>query len=185
MITRLEPSDYAARNDGEEFDLSHFFSFPDMYHSMFYPFARRTDLFISGHYWDPRSPRLWDICQMKQSDFRIRVISDISCDIEGSVPCTLRATTIDHPFYGYDPLSEIEVDAFGDPDVVTMMTIDNLPGELPRDASESFAQVLMEEIVPCLLGEDPCGILKRATITESGRLTGNFKYLEPFARGEE
>ena len=183
LISRIDPWDYLARNDGREFDLVRFFEQPGNHHSRFKPYARKTDLLITGHFWDPRSPRLWEPELMKSGEFRIGAIADISCDILGSVPCTLRATTIADPFYGYDPVKEIEVSSFTDPGVISMMTIDNLPGELPRDASSEFARVLGDSIIPLLGGEDQDGVICRATIAHNGKLTERYAYLEGYLSG--
>jgi saccharopine dehydrogenase (NAD+, L-lysine forming) len=115
---------------------------------------------------------------MRGSDFRIRVISDITCDIKGSIPSTLRATTIDEPFYGYNPVTGQEEVAFTNPKNITVMSVDNLPTELPRDASVDFGENLINRVLPSLLGEDSEGIVQRATITENGKLTERYQYLE-------
>jgi hypothetical protein len=65
------------------------------------------------------------------------------------------------------------------------MSIDNLPGELPRDASVDFARVLMEKVFPCMLGDDPCQVIDRATITRDGHLNSHFTYLNSFLNEEE
>jgi hypothetical protein len=121
---------------------------------------------------------------MKSHGFRIRLIADISCDINGSVPSTIRATTIDDPFYDWDRFNLKELPPFSDPEAVTVMSIDNLPGELPRDASEAFSRVLIEKVFPCLLGDDPCRVIDRATITRDGQLNEPFLYLDSFLKGE-
>ena len=115
---------------------------------------------------------------MRSPDFRIKVISDITCDIKGSIPSTLRATTIAEPFYGYNPITEQEEVAFTSPKNITVMSVDNLPTELPRDASVDFGENLINRVLPSLLGDDSEGIIQRATITENGKLTERYKYLE-------
>jgi len=182
LICRIDPWDYAARKDGRPFELHHFFTHPKEYYSTFQPFYTKTDLLIAGHYWDPDSPRLWELSEMSRADFRIRAIADISCDIRGSVPCTIKATKIAEPFYGFDRFRQTETAPFGLPEAITMMTIDNLPGELPRDASGAFGEILMKEILPRLLQGDQNEVINRATIVRNGRLTGRFSYLEEFVQ---
>ena len=184
VFCRVDPWHYVAPRDGSDFDLKHFFDNPKGYVSTFKPYTHKTDIYIAAHYWDPDSPRMFEIDDMKSNDFIISMIADISCDINGSVPSTTRATTIAEPFYGYDPENEKELDAFSPLPPVTMMTVDNLPGELPRDASAEFAGVLVCDIIPKLIGPDPEGVIERATIAENGKLTERYGYLEGYVKGE-
>ncbi len=184
VFCRIDPEHYAEHIDGKKFDLNHFFENPKEYKSCFAPYSACTDIYIAAHYWDPDSPRMFEIDEMTSPDFRIRMIADISCDINGSVPSTIKASTIADPFYGYDPRTRKEVDPFDLSTPITMMTVDNLPGELPRDASEEFSGVLIKEILPKLIGDDPDGVIERATITENGQLTERYSYLEAYVRGE-
>lgn len=184
VICRIDPCDYARHKDDKPFDYDHFCRYPWEYRSSFRRFASSTDLLIAAHFWDPASPKLWQPEEMKGNDFKIRMIADISCDINGSVPSTIRATTIDDPFYDWDRFNLKEMPPFSDPEAVTVMSIDNLPGELPRDASNDFSGVLIDKVFPCLLGNDPCHVIDRATITHDGELNEPFLYLNPFIRGE-
>ena len=95
VYTQLLPGDYVQRKDGSGFELMHFFNHPEMYENAFHPFAKTTDLLIASAYWDPKAPVLFTSEEMKADDFRISVISDITCDIEGSIPSTKKASTID------------------------------------------------------------------------------------------
>ena len=91
-----------------------------------------------------------------------RLIADISCDIAGPIPSTLRPSTIADPFYGYQASSAKEV-AFGSPGSIGVMAVDNLPGELPRDASEDFGDDLLAHVLPQFFNADPGTVLQRAT----------------------
>jgi len=182
VICRIDPWDYVRRTDGEELTLDHFFSHPDKYESTFKPYTKVTDLFIPCHFWDPNSPVFMTPSDMREPDFQIRVIADVSCDIKDPIPSTIRASTIADPFYGYDPLSEAETPPFAMRSV-TVMAVDNLPGELPRDASEDFGQLLSERIIPSLTGNDEEGIIDRATIVKEGILNEHFNYLENYLSG--
>jgi saccharopine dehydrogenase (NAD+, L-lysine-forming) len=184
VICRIDPWNYAERSDGQPFDFGHFLCHPDAYRSTFARYTACTDLFIAAHYWDPASPKFWAPEDMKADDFRIRVIADISCDINGAVPSTVRATTIADPYYDWDRQRMEEVPAFSDTGNVTVMSIDNLPGELPRDASEDFTKMLIDRVFPCMFDEDPCGVIARATITRDGHLNEHFGYLQSFIEGE-
>lgn len=183
VICRIDPWDYVRRTDGEKFELSHFFRHPEMYTSTFKPYTKVTDVFIPCHFWDPDSPVFMTPSDMREPDFHIRVIADVSCDIKEPIPSTIRASTIAEPFYGYDPLSETETPPF-DLRSITVMAVDNLPGELPRDASVDFGGMLSESVIPALLGGDPEGMIKHATIVQAGELTDSYNYLEAYLRGE-
>ncbi len=183
VICQIEPWDYVRRKDGEEFDLQHFFYYPEEYESVFYPYATVTDLFIPCHYWDPRSPVFLQKEDYLRPDFNITVIADVSCDIKKPIASTIRASSIDEPFYGYDPVTGKEDDPF-DLKNITVMAVDNLPGELPRDASAEFADKLVENVFPAFLN-DRDGIIERATIVREGGLAKNFSYLEDFLAGRE
>jgi alanine dehydrogenase len=108
----------------------------------------------------------------------------VSCDIAEPIPSTLRASTIDDPLYGYDKFTEKEVDAFA-PNAVTVMAVDNLPGELPRNASEAFGEAFVQKVFPSIIDGDHDGIIERATIVKEGKLAPLFSYLEDFAAGKE
>ncbi len=182
VVCRIDPWDYVRRTDGEEVTLEHFFKHPEEYESIFKPYTKVTDLFIPCHFWDQRSPVFMTPSDMRETDFHIRVIADVSCDIKDPIPSTLRASTIADPFYGYDPVSEEETPPF-EQRSVTVMAVDNLPGELPRDASADFGKLLSERIIPSLLGNDKEGIISRASILIKGVLTEHFSYLENYLKG--
>ncbi|TVR71004.1 MAG: alanine dehydrogenase [Marinilabiliales bacterium] len=183
VVCRLDPWHYVRRRDGEDFDLQHFFYYPEEYESVFYPYSTETDLFIPCHYWDPRSPVFLEKEDYLKPGFRISVIADVSCDIGKPIASTIRASAIDEPFYGYDPVKGIEDEPF-DRKNITVMAVDNLPGELPRDASEEFSEKLVESVFPAFLN-DRDGIIERATIVREGGLTRSFSYLEDFLAGRE
>jgi hypothetical protein len=101
------------------------------------------------------------------------------------VASTLRASTIADPFYGYDVESEAEVD-FDAKDAIAVMAVDNLPCELPKDASEGFGDMFLEHVIPSFFNNDERGILKRAKITtQDGQLTERFSYLQDYVDGTE
>jgi alanine dehydrogenase len=183
VICRIDPWDYVRRKDGEVVTLENFFRHPEVYESIFKPYTKVTDLFIPCHYWDPKSPVFMTTTDMREPDFHIRVIADVSCDLNGPIPSTIRASTIDEPFYGYDPMTESETPPF-DLRSITVMAVDNLPGELPRDASEDFGKMLSEKVLPSLLEIDRVSIVQRATILKEGELTVDFNYLRKYLEGK-
>jgi hypothetical protein len=182
-ICRIDPCHYVCHKNGDAFEFNHFCNNPLDYRSCFSRFSASTDVLFAAHFWDPASPKLWEPDEMRSVDFKIRMIADISCDINGSVPSTIRATTIADPFYDWDRTNWCELPPFSLPDNVTVMSIDNLPGELPRDASEEFSKVLAEKVFPCILGDDSGHVVDRATITCDGHLNDHFLYLDSFLKG--
>lgn len=183
VFTQLNPRDYVERIDGSEFDLHHFFRNPEMYKSKFLPYTKVADLFIACHFWDEKSPKFFTKEDAKLEDFNISVIADVSCDIAEPIPSTIRPSEIAEPFYGYNPRTEIECDAF-DKNNITVMAVDNLPGEVPRDASADFGKGLIDKVFPSLFDGDTNGIIERATITKDGKLGKHFEYLKDFAESE-
>lgn len=184
VYTQLLPGDYAKRKDGSKFELMHFFNNPEMYENAFQPFAKSTDFLIASAFWNPKAPALFTVDDAKQSDFKISVISDITCDIEGSIPSTKKASTIDNPFYDYNPeTAELEA-AFSDKKNISVQAVDNLPCELPKDASLDFGRNLIDKVFSGLFNDDVDGIIERASITKDGKLTERFSYLQDFADGK-
>ncbi|MCF8380041.1 MAG: NAD(P)-dependent oxidoreductase [Bacteroidales bacterium] len=184
IFTQLEPWDYVKRLDGQNFELQHFFNFPEAYQTIFKPYTKVADIYVPCHFWDPRSPVFMTKKDLKEKDFNIKVIADISCDINGPVPSTIRASSIAQPVYGYNPVSESESDPYADENI-TVMAVDNLPGELPRDASEDFGNNLIKEVIPFLLTSRESRIIEKASITKNGALTREFSYLNNYLIGLE
>lgn len=180
VFTQIDVDVYTKRKDGKAFSFDHFFKNPSNYKSNFKTFYKTTDVLIMAAYWDPNAPRLFEIEDVKDSAFKISVIADITCDINGSVPTTTKPTTIDDPVYDLDLESFMEKEAFSHDDNLSVMSIDNLPNELPRDASESFGEQLMKYVLPELLKGFNQPIIKKATIAEDGDLTGKFEYLRDY-----
>ena len=180
VYCQLNPRDYVERLDDHNFDLNDFFNHPDHFVSKFVPYTKETDLYISAHYWDPRSPKMFTTEDIKAKDFHISVIADITCDIEGSVPTTIRSSTINVPFYGYNMKSDKEDLPFTK-DTICIMAVDNLPCELPRDSSDDFGKDLTERVLPYLLGPDNDKVIERATICKQGKLMPAFDYLKEYA----
>ncbi len=184
VYCQIDVLDYNKRKDGKTIDDIDFFNHPEAYESDFMRFATVTDFYIAGHFYGDGAPYLFTRENAKQADFKIKLVADVSCDIDGPVASTIRPSTIADPFYGYHPQHEKEVD-FDAPEAVTVMAVDNLPCELPKDASEGFGEMFLNEVIPAFFNGDKDGILARAKMTENGRLTPNFKYLQDFVDGKE
>lgn len=175
--------EYNRRKDRKVGFKQEFYKDPSVYESNFMPYAKQTDYFIAGHFYGNHAPFLFTREDAKDPDFRINLVADISCDVDGPVASTLRASTIADPFYGYDAKTESEV-AFNAPNAITVMAVDNLPCELPKDASEGFGEMFLEHVIPAFFNNDERGILKRAKITENGKLTEKFSYLQDYVDGK-
>ncbi|MDA9808471.1 alanine dehydrogenase, partial [Flavobacteriales bacterium] len=154
----------------------------ELYCSSFINYTKQADIFVAGHYYSSGSPYLFTREDAKHTDFNIKVVADVSCDIDGPVASTIRPSTIADPIYGYNPISETE-DSFLQEGNIAVMAVDNLPCELPKDASEAFGNELLEKILPSLINGDNEAIIENATICKNGDLTLNFEYLRDYING--
>ncbi|TVQ77908.1 MAG: alanine dehydrogenase [Flavobacteriales bacterium] len=181
VFTVLEVNHYFFRKDNQPFDKRAFYADPADYEARFMSFARVADMYIPCHYWDSRSPFIFTKEIAQSPENRIKIVADVSCDIDGPIASTLRPSTIDDPLYGYDPASHTEV-PFGTPNSIGVMAVDNLPCELPRDASRDFGVELINSVIPALLNNDEDELLERASITtREGHLGKYFQHLKNYA----
>jgi saccharopine dehydrogenase (NAD+, L-lysine forming) len=180
VYTQLHSHNYNERSDGQTWNTDDFYKHPEKYQSTFLEYTKHCDMLIHCSYWNPKAPVLFTKEEMKRPDFRIGVIADISCDINGAIPSTVKTTSIEDKFYGYNPQNENLTEAF-EKEAITVMTIDNLPCELPRNASEDFGKELIEKVLPSLLQEDKNKLIERASITnDKGMLMPHFEYLRDY-----
>ncbi len=184
VYTNIDIQDYNKRIDGKPFDKKDFYKNPTNYTSSFDSYTKVADVFIAGHFSASNAPAILTQKMLKAPDNKIKVVADISCDVNGSVACTLRASTIKDPLYGYFPAQGKEVDIHH-PGAIVVMAIDNLPCELPNDASEGFGDMFLQHVIPAFFNNDKDGILERAKITENGELTEKFKYLQEYVNGNK
>jgi alanine dehydrogenase len=184
VYTQIDVLDYNKRKDGQVLDNSDFYKNPQEYVSDFERFTKVTDIFMAGHFFGNGSPNILTKEMLNAPDNKIKVVADISCDVDGPVACTLRASTIAEPIYGYLPGEHREVH-FEDPRAIAVMAVDNLPCELPKDASEGFGEMFLKHVIPALYNNDADGILERGTICKNGQLTERFKYLQDYVEGTE
>ncbi len=180
VYTQIEVMDYYQRIDGNEATKADFYAHPEEYTSNFERFSKVADVLITGHFHKHGSPKILTQEMLLANDNSIKVVGDVSCDVDhGPIDCTLRTSTIADPLYGYYPKENREVE-FDHPAAITVMSIDNLPCELPKDASEGFGDIFLENVLPALFNNDADGILERATITNNGKLTHKFSYLQSY-----
>ncbi|MGB0403726.1 MAG: NAD(P)-dependent oxidoreductase [Salibacteraceae bacterium] len=178
VYCQLLVTDYNKRKDGNEGSIKEFYTQPELYSGDFMRFAAKTDMYISCHYWDSKAPFIFSRDDAKNPEFKIKVVGDISCDIDGPVACTLRPSTIEDPIYGYDPYSELET-PYDDAKGISVMAVDNLPCELPKDASTDFGSEFIKNVIPGILN-DSDEILKNASIAQNGKLTEKYLYLTDY-----
>jgi len=182
VFVHLNTMDYNVRKDAAISDKQDFYRYPELYCSSFMKYAKKADIFIAGHYYSFGSPYLFTREDVKNKDFNLQVVADISCDIDGPVASTIRSSTIENPIYGYNKISEQEAD-FKQSDAIAVMAVNNLPCELPKDASEDFGNEMLEKIFPSLINSDNQQIIANATICKDGDLTPNFEYLRYYING--
>lgn len=182
VFCMLPFQEYVKPSTGSLKTYEDFFSDPEEFESTFSPFLEEADVYIPCHFWNPKSPHFFCKKDMACDDFKIRLVADISCDVPGPVPSTIRTTEHDSPYYDVDRKTLEEKPAFSDENNITVVAVDNLPTALPRNASETFSSDLLKNVFPFLINEDSEGIIERATILKEGNLTPHYSYLEDFLK---
>lgn len=177
------------RDPEGKFDLQEYYDEPQRYKGVFEQYLPHMTMLMNCVYWEEKYPRLVTIEALKKLQKkevnRFRLIGDISCDVKGGVEATVKATQPDDPVFVYDPVSETESMGFAGTGVA-VLAVDNLPCELPREATLHFSEALkpfLENLASTdkdkpfealnLLPE-----LKRALILHRGTLTPDFQYLQ-------
>lgn len=182
VYCQIDISEYNKRKDGIRGNKADFFAHPEEYKSNFFRFATVTDFYIAGHFYGDGAPYLFTREDAKHPDFNIKVVADVSCDIDGPVATTIRPSTVADPIYGYDPGTESETD-FKNLNAIAVMAVDNLPCELPRDASVGFGDAFVKNVIPAFFNGDKDGVLERARMTKNGKLTKRYLYLQDYVNG--
>jgi hypothetical protein len=184
-FTVLDVHNYYTRKDGYRPTKTECYNNPELLVSDFSKYAKITDMLITGHFYGTEAPYLFTREDAKQSNFKISLVADVSCDIDGPIASTIRPSTIADPIYGYDAQGEKEV-PFKTPGSITVMAVDNLPCELPKDASEGFGEMFEKHVIPAFFNGDKNGVLERAQMTtRDGKLTERFTYLHNYVYGEQ
>ncbi len=181
VFTAVSVERYVRAKDGKPFRRGKFFDRPEAFENALTPYLAQADVFVNGVFWDPRAPSFFALDELAGPSFRVSVIADVTCDIAPvtSVPTTIRSSTIADPYFGIDRRSHRETDPWA-AGSVTMMTVDNLPNEMPRDASRSFGTMFTKYVLPELTKPDSA-VLDRATLASGGTLTERYAYLEAYA----
>src|SRR5690606_22160137 len=183
VYCQIDTSDYNVRKDGIRGNKADFFNNPQEYQSNFFRFAKVSDLYIAGHFYGDGAPFLYTREDVAHPEFNIRVVADISCDIDGPVATTLRASTIADPIYGYDRDLGVETD-FRDQNAIAVISVDNLPCELPRDSSTGFGQAFSKSVIPAFFNQDTDGMLERTRMTQNGKLAPRYAHLHAYVEGQ-
>ncbi len=181
VYCQIDASEYNKRKDGVRGNKADFFANPQEYKTNFTRFTKVTDFYIAGHFYGDGAPYLFTREDAKHPDFKIKVVADVSCDIDGPVACTIRPSTIANPIYGYDAKTEKEV-SFKNKNAIAVMAVDNLPCELPRDASDGFGEAFAKNVIPAFFNGDKDGVLERARMTKNGKLTKRYSYLQDYVK---
>ena len=182
VFTHLKGHDLYERRDDASYHRDDFHQHPEDYRCKFLPYTEVSDIVMNGIYWEQRIERLFELSDLANPTFKISVLSDITCDEDGSIPCNVGSTTIADPVYGFDRHQLVRTAAYlpGN-DTVEVMAVDNLPNELPRDASKYFGGYLITYVLPDLIHQVRSGVIERATICEDGQLGKHYAYLHDYA----
>jgi alanine dehydrogenase len=179
VYTQLKGSELYEHKQTGKYSRINFHEHPDEYNCKFLPYAAQTDILMNGVYWDKTVPRLFEKENVKEENFIIQTIADITDDANGSVPINLGDQTIEDPVYGIDKKT-LEKTAPYLPNSIDIMAVGNLPNELPRDASRYFGEQLIKFVLEDLI-QGSSAIIEKATIAKNGKLTEHFKYLKDYA----
>ena len=182
VYCQINVEDYNKPKDASIFDKKLFYSNPELFESNFLRFAEVSDVLIAGAFWDNKAPKLFTQEDVKNHSFKIKVIADVTMDIDGSAATTQQTATIEAPNYDYVRASGEIVAPFSSDENITIMAVDNLPCELPRNASNDFGRELINNVLPNLL-EDSSNMIKNASITTlDGKLNPKYSYLEGYVK---
>ena len=176
IFCNISTKEHIERNDGKDFSHEDFILNSHNYTSKVKNYLFDTDILIACHYWDPQFPKLFSPNQIREFK-KLKIIGDITCDVNGSIPTTIISTSIEKPYYSIDvdTMKEIKLSKKS----IAVMAVDNLPSELPRESSEEFGSSVISEILPYLLNKDD-GRINRATTASNGKFCSKFDYLNDF-----
>lgn len=180
---------FAPMNSGKEFHLKEYYNHPELYRSIFEEYIPYLTILINGIYWEPKYPRLvtkhylYKLFQEKEN-ISLRIIGDISCDVNGSIECNVTATNFLNPIYVYNPLKDDIIYGHEGRGII-ILAVDKLPSELPAESTQSFGDALLS-FVPSLAKvnfKQPLNDLnlpeefQKAVIAHNGKLSPDYKYL--------
>ena len=178
FFCNISVKEHVERRDGKNSSYQDYILNPHKYDSKVKKYLFNTDMFIACHYWDPKFPKLFSPNQINEFK-NLRIIGDITCDINGSIPTTIRSTSVVEPYYSVDinTMKEIDLESKG----IAVMAVDNLPSELPCESSKEFGNGIISEVLPYLIDSDD-GRINRATIASKGKFCAKYDYLKDFVK---
>lgn len=182
VYTQLKGADLYEKKDNGKYSREEFHHQPELYRCRFLPYAAQTDILMNGVYWEKNVPRLFAKEDVRNENFIIQTIADITDDADGSVPINVGDQSIEEPVYGIDK-NTLEKTAPYLKNSIDLMAVGNLPNELPRDASRYFGEQLIKHVLEDLVGNGS-DIIERATMVKEGKLTEHFDYLADYAAGK-
>jgi len=179
-------------NSDDSFELQDYYDKPEKYKSKFEQYIPKLSVLMNCIFWDTQYPRLMTLDYLKKAwskstKQKLKVLGDISCDIDGAIQCTTKSTVPGYPVYTYNPLNGEVKDGFEGAGPV-VMAVDNLPCELPAEASQAFSKVLVD-FIPSLINADYNEPFKKLVLPKEllyglilhrGDLTPDYKYLQKY-----
>ena len=180
VYVHLKGADLYAHKETGKYNRVDFHEHPDQYNCLFNSYLKQTHILMNGIYWEKSIPPLFTLEDLKDDDYALSTIADITDDAHGSVPINLGDATSDNPVYGVD-INTLEKMAPYLQSSIDVMAVGNLPNELPRDASRFFGEQLLKYVLPDLIGEGNV-IIQKATLLNAGKLTKSYAYLSDYAK---
>ena len=180
VYVHLKGGDLYRHKTNNTYDRNDFHAHPENYHCLFNKYLKHTHILMNGIYWEPGIAPLFTMDDLKEDDYALTTIADITDDAHGSVPCNLGDSSSEDPIYGVN-VTTLEKTAPYMQNGIDIMAVGNLPNELPRDASRYFGEQLIKYVIPDLL-KGGNKIIEGATMLDKGKLTQNFSYLEDYSK---
>ena len=180
VYVHLKGGDLYRHKTTNTYDRNDFHAHPENYHCLFNKYLKHTHILMNGIYWEPGIAPLFTMDDLKEDDYALTTIADITDDAHGSVPCNLGDSSSEDPIYGVN-VTTLEKTAPYMPNGIDIMAVGNLPNELPRDASRYFGEQLIKYVIPDLI-KGGNKIIEGATMLDKGKLTQNFSYLSDYSK---
>ena len=180
VYVHLKGGDLYRHKTTNTYERNDFHAHPENYHCLFNKYLKHTHILMNGIYWEPGIAPLFTMDDLKEDDYALTTIADITDDAHGSVPCNLGDSSSEDPIYGVN-VTTLEKTAPYMQNGIDIMAVGNLPNELPRDASRYFGEQLIKYVIPDLL-KGGNKIIEGATMLDKGKLTQNFSYLADYSK---
>jgi alanine dehydrogenase len=180
VYVHLKGGDLYRHKTSNTYDRNDFHAHPENYHCLFINYLKHTHILMNGIYWEPGIAPLFTMDDLKEDDYALTTIADITDDAHGSVPCNLGDSSSEDPIYGVN-VTTLEKTSPYMQNGIDIMAVGNLPNELPRDASRYFGEQLIKYVIPDLI-KGGNKIIEGATMLDKGKLTQKFSYLSDYAK---